>query len=108
VREKSIEDVVVEWYSFQRFESIHKAFSEWFGIDVWKVLRRRRRVGRRVGWLEKRFESLINFRHGIVHRFEVNVELERSDIEEFLDLSILLIETFIEHVETSRGERIRD
>jgi hypothetical protein len=108
INAKSIEDVVADWYSFQSIESIHKAFSDWFGIDVWKILRQKRRVGRRVGWLEKRFENLIDFRHGIVHRFEVNVELDRAAIEEILDLSILLIETFIEHLETSRGETIRD
>jgi hypothetical protein len=107
-RAKSIEDIVAEWYSFQRIDSIYRAFSEWFGIDIWKILRQRRRVGKRIGWLEKRFESLINFRHGIVHRFEVNVEFERSDIEELLDLSILLIDTFIERIETSRGEKVRD
>jgi hypothetical protein len=107
-RAKSIEDIVAEWYSFQRIDSIHRAFNEWFGIDIWKILRQRRRVGKRIGWLEKRFENLIDFRHGIVHRFEVNVEFERSDIEELLDLSILLIDTFIEHIETSRGEKVRD
>lgn len=108
INAKAIEDVVAEWYSFQSIESIHKAFSDWFGIDVWKILRQKRRVGRRVGWLEKRFENLIDFRHGIVHRFELNVEFDRTAIEEIFDLSILIIETFIEHLETSRGETIRD
>lgn len=103
----SIEDVVAKRYSFSSIKGIDKAFKDWFGIDVWKILRQKRRVGRRVGWLEKRFENLIDFRHGIVHRFEVNVELDRADIVEIFDLSILLIETFIEHLETSRGETIR-
>jgi hypothetical protein len=105
---KSIEDVVADWYSFQNIESIHKAFNEWFGIDIWKLLRQRRKVGRRIDWLEKRLKNLIDFRHGIVHRFEVNLDLDRSGIEELLDLSILLIETFVDYVETSMGENIRD
>jgi hypothetical protein len=105
---KSIEDVVADWYSFQNIDSIHKAFNEWFGIDIWKLLRQRRKVGKRIDWLEQRFKNLIDFRHGIVHRFEVDVDLDRADIEELLDLSILLIETFVDHAEASLGENVRD
>jgi hypothetical protein len=105
---KSIEDVVADWYSFQSIDSIHKAFNDWFGIDVWKLLRRRRKVGNRIDWLETRFKKLIDFRHGIVHRFELNPDFRKQEIEELLDLSILLIETFTEFVETSRREIIRD
>jgi hypothetical protein len=105
---KSIEDVVAEWYSFQSIDSIHKAFNDWFGIDVWKLLRQRRKVGSRIDWLETRFKKLIEFRHGIVHRFECDFGFRKQDIEELLDLSILLIETFVVYIETSRGEKIRD
>lgn len=105
---KSIEDVVASWYSFQNIDSIHKAFNDWFGIDIWKVLRQRRKVGKRIDWLERRFQKLIDFRHGIVHRFEINVDLDRPGIEELIDLSILLIELFIDHAEVSMGERVRD
>ena len=100
--------MVAEWYSFQNIDSIHKAFNEWFGIDIWNLLRQRRKVGKRIASLEKRLKSLINFRHGIVHRFEVNVDLDRPGIEELIDLSILLIETFVQHVEALLGEDIRD
>jgi hypothetical protein len=105
---KSIEDIVADWYSFQNIESIHKAFNEWFGIDIWKLFRQRRKVGKRIGWLETRLKNLIDLRHGVVHRFEINLDLDRPGIEELLDLSVLLIETFVDHVETSRGENIRD
>lgn len=105
---KSIEDIVADWYSFQNIESIHKAFNEWFGIDIWKLFRQRRRVGKRIGWLEQRLKALIDFRHGIVHRFEVNVELDRPGLEKLLDLCILLIETFVDHVEISLEEKIRE
>jgi hypothetical protein len=105
---KSIEDIVADWYSFQNIESIHRAFNEWFGIDIWKLFRQRRKVGKRIGWLEKRLKGLIDFRHDIVHRFEMNLDLDRPGIEELLDLSVLLIETFVDYVETSLGENIRD
>ncbi len=105
---KSIEDVVAEWYSFQNIDSIHKAFNEWFGIDIWRLLRQRRKVGKRIDWLENRFKNLIDFRHGIVHRFEIDADLDRAGIEELLDLSVLLIDTFVDHAEASLGENVRD
>jgi hypothetical protein len=105
---QSIEDVVADWYSFLNIESTNKAFNEWFGIDIWKLLRQRRKVGKRIDWLEKRLKDLIDFRHGVVHRFEIKLDLDRSGTEELFDLSILLIETFVDHVEHAQGENIRD
>jgi hypothetical protein len=105
--EKSIEDIVADWYSFQSIDSIHKAFQDWFAIDFWKLLRQRRKIGKRIDWLEKRLKSLIEFRHGIVHRFEFNPMLKKEGIEEILGLSLLLIEVFVQYIELSRGERIR-
>jgi hypothetical protein len=107
-RTSSIEDIVANWYSFQSIDGIHKAFNDWFGIDVWKLFRQRRKLGKKVGWLEKRFSTLIDFRHAIIHRFEVNPDFTKENLEELIDLSILLIETFVDHVEQSRGEKVRD
>ena len=68
-RQMSVEDVIVGWYSFQNLDSIQRAFSEWFGIDFWAILRRRRRVGRRVVVLATEFKKMIEARHGVIHRF---------------------------------------
>jgi hypothetical protein len=35
----TIEDIIADWYSFQNIASIHRAFSDWFGIDFWALLR---------------------------------------------------------------------
>ena len=42
--DKNLEDVVAEWYSFQNIDSIHKAFSEWLGIDFWKIIRTKKEI----------------------------------------------------------------
>ena len=39
---------MADWYSFQNIASIHTAFSDWFGIEFWKLLRRRRKIGKRI------------------------------------------------------------
>jgi hypothetical protein len=106
-KEKAIEDIVADWYSFQSLDGIQKAFSEWLDIDIWKLLRQKRKVGRRIDWLEKRFKDLIKFRHGVVHQFEVDPTLTKEGIEEIFDLSISIVDAFIDHIESSRGENIR-
>lgn len=106
--EKTIEDVVADWYSFQNISSIHLAFSDWFGIDFWKLLRRRRKVGKKLPLLESRLDQLIHVRHGIVHHLSLNGELTKEQIEEILDLVHGIIDTLVNHLEGSRGKIIRD
>ena len=67
--ERSLEDIVVGWYSFQ------KAFCEWLGIDFRATLRRRRRLGKRVVTLDAEFGRMIEARHGVIHRLQIDPEL---------------------------------
>lgn len=88
---ESVEDAVADWYSFQNIASIHKAFHEWFAIDFWKLLRRRRKIGRRLPMLEKQLNSVIGFRHSVIHRFELDQMLRKDEINEIFDLVLVLI-----------------
>lgn len=105
---KTIEDIVADWYSFQNIASIHRAFSDWFEIDSWKLLRRRRKIGKRLPILEKQFNELIQFRHGIVHGLLVNNELRKQEIQEILDLALAVVDTFVDYLEKARGKPIRE
>ena len=105
---KTLEDVVASWYSFQSIARIHAAFREWLGIDFWSILRRRRKIGRRLPLLERKLNQLISFRHGVVHRFDVDMELTREQMEEILELVTVIIDEFVSHLEIARGIRIRD
>ena len=106
--QQTLEDVVASWYSFQSISSIHKAFTEWFDIDFWSVVRRRRKVGNRLPLLEKQFQQLIEFRHGLVHHFDLDLELTKEHLEEMLDLVMVLIDEFIIYLEKTRKVPIRD
>lgn len=106
--QKSIEDVVAEWYSFQSISSIHTAFKDWFGIDFQSLIRRRKKVGNKVPLLERRLASLIDFRHGIVHRFSLDHGLRKQDIVDTLDMVQVLIDVFVDDLEKRRGVPIRD
>jgi hypothetical protein len=105
---RTIEDVVADWYSFQNITSIHNAFSEWFGIDFWKLLRQRKKIGKRISLLENRLDQLIKYRHGVVHGLSIDVEMRKQQIQEVLDLALAVIDVFVDHLEKSRGKRIRD
>ena len=105
--QQTLEDVVAGWYSFQSISSIHKAFNQWFDIDFWSVVRRRRKVGSQLPILEKRFQQLIKFRHGLVHHFDLDLELRKEHLEEMLDLVMVLIDEFITYLEKTRKVPIR-
>jgi hypothetical protein len=105
---KSIEDVVADWYSFQNIASIHKAFSDWFGIDFWKIIRRKKRIGSGIRLLEDRLNYIISFRHGVIHRMELDRSLNKKQTDDIFAAALAIIDMFVEHVEKQRGKRIRD
>ena len=107
-RTKTVEDIVADRYSFQSINSIHAAFSDWLDIDIWKILRRRRRMGTRLPHLESQIRQLINTRHDVVHRFSMDPRFRKEGIQEVLDLVLLVIDTFVDHLENTSGKRIRD
>lgn len=106
---KSLEDVVADWYSFQNLDSIHKAFSEWLRIDFWSTTRsgKKTRVGNKIAFLEERLNYIIEFRHGIIHRMEVNTGLDKKQIDNIFSATMAVIDTFVDYIEKTRGKIVR-
>ena len=104
---KSIEDIIANWYSFQSVAAIHTAFSEWFSIDFWKIIRQNKRVGGDIIFLEKKLTEMIEFRHDIVHRYDIDRGLDKSQIDALLRTCHTLIDSFVEHIEKSRKIIVR-
>jgi hypothetical protein len=105
---KSLEDVVASWYSFQNIDSIQKAFTEWFGIDVRKTIRKRKKIGNNIRFLDDALTDIINFRHGIIHRFDINRGLTKEMTTSIFDTTSAIIEAFVDELERVRGKPIRD
>ena len=105
--DKSIESLVSNRYSFQSISGINSAFKELLDIDFQTVIRRRKKVGKRLPVLERQLNLLIDFRHGIVHRFNLDLELRKEHIEEIFDLTTAVIDQFVDHLEQLRGVPIR-
>lgn len=104
----SIEDVVVGWYSFQNIDSTQKAFKEWLGIDFRGALRKRTKIGRRFTFLDEELVHMIEARHGVVHRLDIDRTLQKHGINELLDISLALVDAFVDYLETDRFMHVRD
>ncbi|MDP9353481.1 MAG: hypothetical protein M3P51_18330 [Chloroflexota bacterium] len=106
--EKTVEEVVAGAYTFQNLDHIQKAFNDWLGIDFWQMIRQKRRRGRRVERLSDVLQEIIGSRHGVIHRFELDYELDRKKIEDVFDTIRLLMDTLIDTLESDKGLQIRD
>ena len=106
--ETSIEDVVVGWYSFQNLNGIHRAFNEWFEMDIRQILRRRKRIGRWIVALDAELQRMIDARHGVIHRFHIDRGLRKHDISELLDTAMAVVDAFVDYLESEKSMRIRD
>ena len=106
--ETSVEDVVVRWYKFQNLDSIQRAFDEWFGMDFRKILRRRRRIGRRIVTLDAELQRMIDARHGVIHRLHIDRGLRKQDVSELLDAAMAVADALVDHLESEKSMRIRD
>jgi hypothetical protein len=98
--ELTIERVASSWYSFQNIDSIQKSFKEVLDIDVWKILRHRKKVRDKLPLMFKSLANLIEARHGVVHHFSLNRKLDRDsflDLLHFVRTLLLLVAEGIEH-----------
>lgn len=93
--QRSIEDVIASSYTFQNLNQLNKAYKEWLDIDVRKVLYTKARIGRTVAFLEHRISDIIQFRHGIVHHFEIDKFLTR---EGYLAILVAVEKTMAEFI----------
>jgi hypothetical protein len=105
---RTIEDIVAEWYSFQNIDSIHRAFSEWFKIDFRTIIRRRKKLGNEIRLLEDRLNYIIDFRHGIVHRMEVDRQLTKAQVDDIFAATLSIMDAFVQYLEKKRGTPILD
>lgn len=101
--QRTIEDVITSFYTFQNLNQLNKAYKEWLDIDVRKILYTKARIGRTVSFLEHRINEIIQFRHGIVHHFEIDKSLTRDDYLAILAAVEKTMAEFIKFLETKYG-----
>jgi hypothetical protein len=101
--ELTIERVASEWFSFQNLGSIQKAFKEVFAIDVWKAIRHRKKIRGRLPLLSAALENLIGARHGVVHHFSLDRNLDREGFIDLLHIVHALLDIMANEIERKLG-----
>lgn len=104
--ELTIERIASNWYSFQNLDSIQKAFKEFFGVDVWKAIRRRKKIRKSMPILSDALKNLIGARHGVVHHFSLDRNLDREEFLDLLHLVRALIEIIGLELERNLGVKL--
>ncbi|PKN96166.1 MAG: hypothetical protein CVU43_22095 [Chloroflexi bacterium HGW-Chloroflexi-5] len=97
--ELTIEDVISETYSFQNLDQMNKAFREWLNIDLKSIFFKRKRIGHQISFLEDRIQEIIQYRHGVVHRFELDRSLTKDGYIAILDAIEASIKEFLNYLE---------
>ena len=97
--ERTVEDVIAEAYTFQNLDHLSKAYRDWLNIDVRKLMYTKKRLGRKVSFLEHRLQDIIQYRHGIVHHFELDRSLTKEGYIAILDAIEASITEFLDFIE---------
>jgi len=96
---QTVEDVIAETYTFQNLDLLNKAYREWLDIDVRKLLFKKKRIGRKVSFLENRIRDIIQYRHGVVHHFELDRSLTKDGYIAILEAVEASIKEFMNYLE---------
>jgi hypothetical protein len=103
-----LEEVVADWYSFQNIGSLQKAFSEWLNLDFRKILREAHRQTADVKLLDDVLSEIIQERHRIIHKLELNFDVRRNYVTATMSHVMSVIDAFVDYLEQTRGMVIRD
>jgi len=97
--ERTIEDVIAETYTFQNLDQLNKAYQEWLNIDIKRLMYKKKRIGHNVSILENRLRDIIQYRHGVVHHFELDRSLTKDRYIAILDAVEVSITEFLKFLE---------
>ena len=109
-KKRTIESIIAEGYTFQNLDQLNKAYKEWLNIDVRNILYKKKKIGNSIKFLENRIAEIIQYRHGIVHRFSIDRTLTKDGyihILKAIEISIGEFVSFIEKKYDIKVERYR-
>lgn len=100
---RSVESVIASNYTFQNLQQLNKAYKDWLGIDVRKILFKKKKVGNSISFLENRISDIIQYRHGIVHGFEIDRSLDKEKYQDILTAIEKAMDEFTCYIEKKYG-----
>ncbi len=105
-KERTIENIIAGSYTFQNMNQLNKAYKEWLEIDVRKILYKKRKIGNSITFLENKISEIIQYRHGIVHHFEIDRSLTKDGYIHILEAIEKTMLEFIGFIEKKYGVKI--
>ena len=87
------EELIAESYTFQNMRQAKKAFNEWLDIDIEAIIS----TNTSNNDLWNKLESLIKYRHEIVHHLGVDTQLSRDNFIEQSKVVTDILETLVAH-----------
>ena len=97
--ELDLETVISRDYTFQNLSQVNKAYKKYIDIDIFKILSKRKKVGNRIYLIREKLEEIIKRRHSMIHQFEFDLTLTKSDFLEILDVINITIKLIIDSIE---------
>lgn len=98
-KEKSIENIIAMNYTFQNMNQLNNAYKDWLDIDVKKILYKKKKLGNSVSFLENKISDIIQYRHGIVHHFQIDKNLRKKEFKimiKTIELCVIEFSQFLE------------
>lgn len=105
---ETLEKIISSNYSFQNVSQINKAYKEWLDIDIKEILYKKKKIGKSIDFLEVKFDSIIQRRHGIIHRFSFDNTLTKETYFDILKTVKVIIDETITSIEKKYDVQILD
>lgn len=103
-----VEELISKNYRFQNIPSIHKAFKDWLAIDFYEIIRKKKKIGKNILLVNSYLEKLIDMRHKIIHKFQVDCEINKKQCVQIYNFALQLIKMFVDYLESKKNLKIRD
>jgi hypothetical protein len=93
-------------YTFQNIASAHAAYSDFLGVDLYKLWRRKRKYGRSFYLVMDLIEELLARRHRIVHSADIDLHLSATDVDRYAHGLQAAAEHLVAHFQREKAFRI--
>lgn len=105
-KEDKIESLIAKGYNFQNLELVTQTFKKHLDIDIKRILKTRKKIGRKTVMIFDELEDLIQRRHWMIHHFGFSTDVDKEKYIYFLNLTNSAIDLITLELEKTKGFKI--
>lgn len=105
-KDNKIESLIAKGYNFQNLELLTQTFKKFLDIDIKRILKIRKKIGRKTVMIFDELEDLIQRRHWMIHHFGFSTDVDKEKYIYFLNLTNSAIDTITLELEKTKGFKI--